>query len=357
MDSIERTDVMISWGPTDQFKIPRIEHSWNGWYYRPSVARTPYEIKHGKNKSFGMSIDGSNAATRWLQGYVADEIDKHRSKLPTSLTPRPKDALENPYPYKPSLAITYEHPVWGSVCFAAREGTGMHRNNTVSVTASRIAWLYIPETQKTAMWPTVEKNQMSGFKVAEWNADKETMFTDFLRDPIGYVSDVSGLDLSVLDPPEIWNIPEPDTKDSVPLKSNDQLVRDENRNLTLHVLNNAHFAFSRAKTLVTQAGSEPMADFLSLLSRDQGVTVELIRSYMNGDYVLEGLRVVVPGDENDNNQHGHRIYLTTEGVQVDCGYVKDEKRWLDYQKRHALDVLNRLGGKPASEMTEYKMKE
>jgi hypothetical protein len=75
---------------------------------------------------------------------------------------------------------------------------------------------------------------------------------------------------------------------------------------------------------------------------------------LNNQQIVSSLTINVPKKENvPGREHEHRFHVAAEGITVDCGYVKDEERYLEYKTRHAADTFKEM----LKESTEWSSKQ
>lgn len=76
-----------------------------------------------------------------------------------------------------------------------------------------------------------------------------------------------------------------------------------------------------------------------------------------GKPVVTGFTLELPAQPVLGQQHPHEIKVDASGIFVECGYITDEARYVDYQKRHMKDVLGDMNDLFAIEKPEPEWSE
>lgn len=342
---------IVQWSDTDTFSIPKMEESWNGWNYRPDEARTASEIKSGRNKSFGMGREGSRLAKQWFEDYIRSDIQRHKGQVPKALVPKPVPPGGIGSSYRPAMAIIVDHPTFGQIRLTAAQGTN---SVTYSVEANRYVAMLTDVGARFTLGSLAKPTTCGSVTVqASASTTVQDLFKAWLKDPVGVTVAKTHEDglrklFDLYEIPEIHDVPEP-------IRNGEQ----EYAGFTFVSTQDAHLLFGKGRELAIKGGVPALGELVTALNHGNA-KVRLVKQYdyASNEYAVTGVSIRVEASEEHGNRHGHEVVITTDGVKVVCGYVDDEKAWIEYQRRHAADLLSSLGQSTvARETTEYKMKE
>lgn len=97
--------------------------------------------------------------------------------------------------------------------------------------------------------------------------------------------------------------------------------------------------------------AEALADLASLYSW-LGARLNIHYGNYGASRTVTSLGVDVPATKHEHNSLGHTIRFDANGIHVVCGYVSDEERWVEYQKRQAENFLGELFGEEETTQEE-----
>lgn len=327
---------IVTWANGETLMIPITYSSWNGWWYRPKEARI------NKKKTFGQTSVGQRAAREWFIHFVKMQFGRRNWEIPTSVSPK-----STPKPYGHAIELEWTHPLWGTTHVGV---DGERYSSCVTVTANPIAFLYAGIdpgqviTAKgvvdlgTASVQLREKNETYTSALQRWAKDPLRATIDVLGDKIARLFElVEFPHLQEVTPEEAGTF----QQDGVKVTSN----------------GTAHLYFERANKLAIIAGIDGILNFVDAMPFHH-VTAKILTTYLTGQgAVPTGIEFVIPAMEGEKGRdHDHLFQITMSGVTVKCGYVEDENRWVDHQKRHAADVLKSMMSiETTKEHSEYKL--
>lgn len=311
-----------------KIELPPISRSSNGWVYRPEEAQSK-----GSGKSFGKGIDGDNHAKKWLSYEIQRNFEKRDWKLPTNI---PK---VDHYPGlgDDTVQVGWMHPVFGATHIDLRynrksyyAGAHLSLTFTFNVLAEDIV-------NRTIKFRT-DLTESRHVKVEVEDKQYLAEYEKFRKDPWGYT--IKKLGLST----ELTDLVGP----HVPLPEVDYSGREVGDEATswYRMRGNVDLMFEEnaERYIVKNIGQVQrlMAAFEHL---GFDLAVGWDRS-MWGDVkeaVPKSISFVVPQEEGvKGKEEFHRVTIEGTGITVECGYARDEEKYLDYKQRHALSFFEEV---------------
>jgi hypothetical protein len=301
----------------------------SGWYYRPAAARTDRELASDTNKTFGRSSNGRRNAEDWLRTFYIQKIEPHL-QLPIL-------AIDRPFQFRELTRVSNDalvafgtlDPVWGWFGVGYSTAT-VRRNSERKDDAVKIASTGHPG-QKLSMegfWPT-------GYDTTEF--EYQSYGPNNLREAQQHIARL------VQQVPDWRDMPD------------DEWVQDGNKAYYLRKEGKWCADDTTPRDIVLK-GLPGLRDTFQAM-RFLGVDVTERFSY-TGDSrtipILNSLTIHFTAKElasNDphHNNFGHIIYITSGGASIRCGYVEDEERWVEHEKRQAQQQLIDMINAPTTE--------
>jgi hypothetical protein len=314
----------VKWADGSGIDLPVISRSQNGWVYRP-----PEAITRGSGKSFGKGYDGDERAQKWLAERIHAAFERHNWELPVNIT----KLTGRPMVPSSGLQVGWEHPVFGLVYVnlvpEMRYSPHMTMQLYYNVLAEDMANRrieYHKDLTKVVAIKTNQDNFLNGKLLDEYNLFKENPWkyiwqgaklTPQLRDMIAPTTELPDIDYT-----------------GTKAEDTDTAWYRMSGNLDLIFPENAK------KAIITNlAELERVLEAFAHL----GFTVEVRYAYgYAGDdkgKIPSGLTVTLPKHAIKGQEEMHQIRFTGNGVNVTCGYVEDEARYLDYKQRQAVQFF------------------
>lgn len=340
--------------------LPEI-HSTNGWVMRPPAARTEYEIRTGTNKSFGRGYDGERTADGWYNGLL-NRISRDHGHKKIAAIGRTRRGMTPagviPHAYGDSIGVYWTDPVFGPVGYAMGISSPSSEGR-VTIT-ERLAGLAIARD-----WPndltrdSVSPNFVELIGAQTLNLTVEQVYRrveTFTRNPSDTLAGMLRQKRTQLTPPTLdidWSL----IKDEPRFNSNDGTWG-------LTIGGNARMWMDRRAP--EKVFTEAAASLSKLFAAYQFLGVKVHISYDGMPFGYRGQQddikaeveyvdVKVPSHlGGKDNRHDHSIRFHGAGVNITCGYVKDEEAWIDYEKRHAEDFLKEFS-QLADEFKEFEI--
>lgn len=340
----------------DVLEIPSIISTGPGWVLRPDEARTPQEIRTGKNKSFGRSSDGRKAANEWLADWLTNWFETRNWPEPASNNYDDNTYLHGLSLMSGGMNITIRNDAYGGDQFTLN----LHEP-TPYKTSYRVAYSWI--TSNLHKWLLTHEIDVDStrslypFRFSPiFSADKDLEDRDaalehaekFTKDPIGrtlgFLREKHGNDVPNFQPPMLPPLEWP--------KKSDVLAQNDTGTVTLYV-DSSHL-FYKDKNYIKRAFTESYQAFNTLEQafRHLGVKFRVRQTTQyglprdhpeRGKYYVESVEIGIPSNKDDpHNAEGHTIHLTTTGVNIECGYLKYEERYEEYQRRQAANWLTQM---------------
>jgi hypothetical protein len=337
---------VIEWANGKVFSPPRIDSSWNGWWYRPDEARTPKDIQSGKKSTFGRGHEGAKAAKAWLTDFCQRKLDSFNWELPSKIS-NPRDTQNGR-----GFSATTIHPIWGNVTYNAHVLSRAYGSNpttsycTYTVTCHPLAKTFFNQyvTEELYDW----HDEQITYVGKEGEAVQD--FTAFAHDPIKACN-------KRIESPLLTFLQTDD--DVVDLPWETALANPKFRNKVYFYGDQKNMYFIEG--YAHEAVIDNYDGFMKVIRGLKSLGVDIsttTRDFGESKYLL-GLNFNVPANPAKGQQHEHTIDINLEqGINVECGYVADEQRWIDYQQRNAANYLQELAeeiGEPKEEVKEYRI--
>jgi hypothetical protein len=329
----------IRWG-TDLFVPPVIVQGNNGWVYRPDEARTPEQIARGTNKAFPRSNGYSHAAT-WFENYLRDGIAARGWEVPTSIE-KPE---QNPRYATDSLSVAYKTQPWGWVSLMLH--VGEQRNYSRYDSANDLIASYSMRFHDAVLW--WEEQRLDGSRMTKFShttvlkSRKHAHQTvkAFMDDPWYEASKFLPLSeklLEILKPPieDLRNLPYPDDGD------------DEHDVKDIVSRSNGSMKFWKVgeieKIMSKDVNWEALRDILGAFKHlGYQVSVQKSHQWNENQASINAVEVTIPKDPKDrraNREVDHKVKFTPAGISIECGFEKDEAKWLERETRKAREAMS-----------------
>ena len=327
-------------GSSDLLEPPTIHQSGNGWIYKPDEARTPQEIRSGKNKAWPRDRTGRQYHAEWHQQYMQRQLANRQWVLPSKIG---NPVIDKPRIADNTLAVVWKSEPWGwqKVELQIRDGRDSYYNRNANAVTLR----YVISTHKAAIW-YMERNVNTiysnwGGMAETLSADKTPEDRDHARELVRkWASDPWGETLQAINANNLTDVIRPPIDKMVGLAFSDSIHDDEE----FQAIATGHANFWREGTVERVMKDQTAWNELHrLLSgfRYLGYSVMVSMDYQNKE--ITGLSFEIPKDTKDlsrkSRQEGHTIKITRDGIIVECGFVTDEKRWIERETRKAKEQL------------------
>lgn len=353
-------------------EVPEIAEA-AAWYYRPDEARTQKEIDRGTNKSFGRSRDGALAAKEWLRQHLKQEFEKHdwspvaKIGFPSQYNSHDQQKSSASNLSGGMVANYFDTALGWQTLKLTISGSNGTTGNTQDLQA-RIEWtgwnfqkwffehqvheddIVLRTPLRRVMLDTAQfrVSQDKAYEVAGRFAKnpietfehyRKVTSAEVLHFPRRAKWDVP---LTWPDKPNLRNDPF-DAADGVELQTDQEHIFWRNRQNIEKVLIDSRSQLDVVAKMLSHLGVNTRFDVRSIYDRND-------ENY--GKSYLESVQFQVPRTSDDNNRLGHSFTFSSSGIRVECGYVEDEERWEDIQKRHMADWLTEMTD--TTETKEYE---
>lgn len=323
--------------------IPSIDNN-AGWYLRPDEARSKDELRRNTNKSFGRGAGGSDRSHAWLTAYVQTQLDaanwapvvSHDYPLDNGYLGRTAGialAVLSEVDGQNWLSYTITEPRWSESKWQAE----------IAWTGPAIRDWYLNQkvTNSTAASPF--RQTVLASEIVSYDTRHDDLYSQaqaFMKDPIGFSERTlkrtfvhKATDLPPLD----W-----------PREAAANVYQDAEQTVAISVdRNHVFYGHSGAAKKVFVESIDDIRNLEEAL-RHLGVNI-LISTVMTFEdaeksyarkHRLDGFTIEIEGDPSyDHNMKGHKIEISTRGIEITCGYVTDDKRWETWKARQAADWL------------------
>jgi hypothetical protein len=378
----------LTWG-SDTFAIPVIEVGINGHVYIPKVLkqRYPDEFPDKKRTTFGRGVDYQEQAMGLNLRYVTDLLNEHNWEPPDKIG-KPVMQPHGGISASNGLTVTWWNETWGYVSLgvgmtipryyerhppSARWELKAHplaialaggRGTPGAVTGRPFGSVSI--TQNPGLASKADKfhihntDPVTGEQEANFDIVTDAM-RKFVESPWsnsfqGAKADWRRWVETNLAPPDGW-----ESLDNLEYHGYAaQVITTEHRKgttsdapvkwvmLQTNVTGSAHlYSESKLNTVIVENMNALQRMFTAF--ELQGVKFSIDTMFgadgtqFAGKQVVRGFTLKLPADKKTKGQeHPHEISVSAEGITVDCGYINDEARFVDYQKRHMKDVLSAM---------------
>ena len=351
----------VMWANGDSVTLPDINTSGVGKWYLKSPEANPKP----NAKSFGLGYHGKDAATIWMKDRLTVALDAHGWAIPARI--EKALSLENRrYSHRPAMFVTYPTEPFGDVSLGFEFQQYAWKEDdkyAVTFTVDYHALAAMLVTKQIKPW--INQLVLSG-KIDIATSDLPAAISKWVKDPWKHTfhwleeayqdsgnRSLNYSDIAVGHVPKLAKLLKP----TVPignLKFIDQPCEREDgvrwasfRGADLFVggIDRVkHVVFENLDTIrrVTEAFEHLNVNF--------DVTTE----YWQGDNAITGLTIETAADAQRGSRHPHEIVFHKDvGVSVTCGYEEDEDKWIDYQKRHAAEVLTEIASDDLFEGLEF----
>ncbi len=368
---IRATFNSLGYANGDIFEPPIIGTSTNGWVYRPDLIRTPREIKRGLNKSFDRDT-GHTDGRVWLQQHIDDHFAERDWERPISAD-NPVTTVDTDS--GDSFTIAWQDSVFGWVsigCTVYQKGSDNYRHRynptadvdtiTLKVTMHPVlAYLVKRSSEKsahqygastTAEWiiADVDASNMPRF-VNEWISDPwNVTIKQFTEKVDGWSSDhMFGATLGARLERYLPTAPSREAFNTADF----QLDRDgygedlEANDAGIWSSSNANALYFRKgvieKIMASDVNWKAITELIGAL-QFTGYELSIHRDHLPTDWdkeFISGFSIKIPAQGNTHD-HTIKVNAANPRVTVNCGFIRDEARWVDAEKRKAVDQMNAL---------------
>jgi hypothetical protein len=331
----------------DIFNPPVILTSGNGWIYKPDEARTPQEIRRGLNKAWPrerVDYRVPDHHTEWHKAFIQNELDRRGWALPTKIEKPTRDSF---YAGNHSFAIHWNSEPWGWQCISLdiREPSQYgHGDKNVILT-------YGAQSHPATSWyeSRVVEDPYRGNGSYSYNMkfqDRDEVreaVRRWLVDPWGETS----AHLKV-NPHRLVEIMTPPIEKMGTVEYLDDDIDGVTDDLDFYGLYSGNAEFwtkgkieQIMKSDVAWEALEKVIKVFEFTGYHLRVNTEY-NYYSSSDSAITGLTIEIPDDPNSTKKarkKGHKITIDRSGISVSCGFVQDEKLWMDREKRMARDHM------------------
>lgn len=310
---------MWSDGTTSQF--PPILRAHSGWWYKPEQAQ--YDGK----KTFGMGSKGHELAQEWHTTLFNQALGRHRNAQPVKIgSPLPQTELAG----NSEMAVAYMHPVYGEVKLALLVYTSTYsRRSTVGYNISfhRLAQRYDP---RVTLDPWGYAEQVTGIRQEIEPEQIEGAMEAFRKDPWKEICAKTKLLVEVqvaLDPPDVL------------LERQFEFGYEEQEFDGVRTFMSTQLK-NHLGTEVRKVVREQLQGIMQLGAALKyfGVDFDIHTTY-GTEKIITGLTISIPPNTAKGNEEGHKISIRPEGVNVECGYVRKQQEYHQYEIQKAKKVL------------------
>ena len=326
------------------FAPPVILRSSNGWLYKPDEMRSDDDIRLGRNRSFPRR-DAEYAAGNYVESVIVKHHEDRNYEKPVSSTG--ENSRPNT-PYGDELCASFYDKTFGWVDLT------MEINESFAADNPRWEIVYEVKGSSLLEWLSNKKVTMrhggGGWSTLKRYETTHIHIQDFIDDPWGTVT-------SFLEIPNFEGLLDPPDLSDLPYTKNHQWDDDDRDNGIFSASSgNALFYKKGVIEEVFQSDTnwETVEKFFDAL-KFVGFSLKPTWSYGNrgySDMKLSGLVIEIP---KRDETHGHTIYIdaTNPHVRIDCGYMRDENRWIDRKQREATKQMAEL--EDALQTFEYEI--
>ena len=324
---------ILTYADGTTFQAPVIMSSNNGWFYKPDEMRTEREIRRGLNRSFPRK-SGSYDSEQYVEKALREHHILRNWEKPVEDTNRKNSPRSGRY--GDSLTASFFDVTfgWVSMTMHIRKDRPRKSHNELdvgtsfSITGSALLGLLLDKQ--------VENNgDWSAQSSEEFRARVSEQVQAFMEDPFGIIQawfPTHNLD-KYLSPPDF---------------SDEEYARDADWDKHVHETiftdssNNGLFYRKGVikEILQSQVHWEKVKLFFEALEF-VGFTIKPSWSFGYGNYTdrtLNGLTIKIP-ERGEQHQHTIDINASNPYVTIECGYMRDEERWLDRKKRESIEQM------------------
>lgn len=330
-------------------EIPKLYRS-GGWIYRPKEARTAAQIRQDTNKTFGRQ--GEENAGAWMRQWLQNKFDQAQWS-PIALI----DPDDNTGPGRigrNGMAVSFKHPAlgWQTLTFHCRRARESDRIDVrVTWEGWNIQeWYPSRKVPDDLRWNSVVRRGTLAEALQQVPVEKAyELAARFGQAPITVANEMFTTARYGVRTQATFPVPE---SGQIPLTWPDKPTGWENYEQTpeIHLgIDQDHVYWRNRKhaqdviVKSTQAFRE-----LAAAMEHHGITAKFQfrtdyqQPHGNRGRYLNSVTFEIPETEDKENKLGHTFTITQSGISVECGYVKDEERWEEVQKRHAANWLKEM---------------
>jgi hypothetical protein len=352
------TTLLLQNGAT--IEVPRI-YVGNGWVYRPDQARTQKEIDRGINRSFSRSTDWEPAED-WLRQYIQNELDKHDWAPILKMDINHSNYTGFSAGQKGMMAAYFDqHLGWQNLTLDIQSKTA---EPTVNVRITWNGW-NIQEWYRSNQVPRLTLNRplfRQDLSSVERRLSRNQAYdiaARFAKNPIEEANKYLHylfpdkpkwqVHLAWPDKPTGYSSSEVhDAADGVKLKIDQEHIFWKDRKHAQKVLMRSENTLRELASALQHHGVRAKFDSRRIYDRDD--------PNYNEEY-LYSASFEIPATSDDDNKLGHSFSFTEHGMSIECGFIEDEQRWEDTQKRHLTDWLKEMNdAPPTKEYEDYEYK-
>lgn len=341
----------IRWGATDMF-VPPVIHTSSGWVYRPDEARTPEQIARGTNKAFPRS-GGYNAAADWFEDFLEQNLRARNWEVPSGIE---RPTLEPRYA-SDGLTVAFKVEPWGWVSLHLtinERSYSRYEDGSLNAT-------YSMRYHESADWfvhRNLNRQNRGNMQAGTGLPSRDQahkVVVEFMEDPWNSAAkhmDMQGL-RRVLNPP---------IEDMMGLPYRHDLGDDyEHDTESIVSRANGSVKFWKKgeiqKTMAKEVNWNALQEILGAFNHlGYKVAVTKSHSWDNNIAHITGMEVHIPKDPagrtEASRQTDHKFKFTSTGIDVTCGFEKDEAKWLERETRKAREAMS-LMEKELGETTEF----
>lgn len=347
----------ITWPDGTTFATPIIAESENGWVYKPPSIATRTD------KSFGRGWEGQREARQWATQRLERFVRNKAYKTPSVVK---VDRISNST-YQNQLVVHW-HSTWGTFRFSIMIRPPDYRQSQFDVLFEEVA----PSIAIGIIERKLNPGGVSGgYLVPELSpyvdyvrtqtrvkydkdpADIRKVMTDWAANPVTTtlreLRTIRSLDPATSNAIRFArfladNINFPTAMFELNYDSDSQEIDTPMGQIWLGSGGNVHLYRSGAAEQIVQVNMERLGELLDAF-RFLGIQVYIGQSYMGDEQVVDRVTFSIPADEDSEDPYrelGHSVDITPNGVSVTCGFVKDEKRYLERQARLAQKFLTEI---------------
>jgi len=332
-------------GSQDLLQPPVILTSGNGWVYKPDEARTPHEIKRGLNKAWPRSRQDYGIKTyhdEWHSEFMRNELESRGWKLPTKIE---KPQMSPRRVGNDSFAIHWNSQPWGwqSISMNIREPSHYgYGDKKMTVT-------YSVQSHPAIDWYDQEKvgDVYGGSGTHSHNVS--TMDRDAVRDMVRkWTADPWGETMAhIPDTNRLQEIMQPPVEKMQNLTYLDD-YDDAGDGLDFYGISAGNADFWTKGKIEQVMKSDVAWEALTRVLKAFEFTGYEIRVtteydyYGNKDLPITGIEIEIPKDPDSTKRsrsEGHTVKIDRDGIGVTCGFVQDEKLWMEREKRMAREHM------------------
>lgn len=315
-------DLIWADGTTDHF--PPIHRASSGWWYKPDEAITDHR------KTFGMGHTGSNIAQQWHEKLFTKAIQGRREE-PVRIG-RP---LNNLSAHSRGVSVTWTNPIYGKVQIALEisvSWNGVIANYKLTCHPAAEFFAKLLEDPRSH-WQNVWCREVTTYTQTHQlqRDDIEKVLNSWMKDPWGRTR----ANLAKTQQLEkVLRVPELSPLEEWP---NEPTEIDGVTYLFPS-------GFNRWIGIKAQSKVAENLDQLRALGEALqywGTEMQIHTTWEGNQKVLTGITFIVPSG-GKHNEEGHQIRISPTGPVVECGYVKNEQRYHQYEKQRAKALLQEL---------------